>query len=85
MFINKSVRSLSDPRKMRVSAFKDLGVFSSKPDMPPIEYIDAYEPIAFMCGFYDKFQLRAVEDFLFMNGQNVLQPVSTMLLLLSLK
>ena len=61
---------------MGKEAWTEGGVYSSKPDMPPQDYQNAYDPLAILCGFYDKFQLTAVSDYLFMNGGHVIQPVS---------
>ena len=68
---------ITDPRKIRSGAFGKAGVYTSKPDTPPGEYMNVYDPMAATCALYDKYQLTAVSDYLFMNGANVLQPVST--------
>ena len=84
-FLQTEVRLLqyayvSDPRKIRNMAFQEVGTYTSKPDVPPDEYRDAYDPVADMCGLFDKFQLVAVTDYLFMNGKNTIYPVSIFLI-----
>ena len=77
-FIHITVRSHTGPRAMSASSFKgkEGQIFGIKPQQPPSEYKGRYDPIAEDCGLLDKFQVNAVMEYLFLNGQNALKYVS---------
>jgi len=62
--------------QMSPNAFeKGLGVHGRKPDPPSKSKVGIDDPLAVLCGLQDKFQLEAVQEYLWVNGQNTLKDV----------
>jgi len=73
---------VAPPAKMDKNAFKEgVGVHGVKPAPPDKSKIGIEDPLATMCGLVDKFQLESVQEYLWRNGKNTLQTVSTLLII----
>jgi len=78
--INSRVRSsifTEAPTEMSEVAFeKGIGKHGNKSAPPPKEFLGVYDPYATLCGLQDKFQLAAVNKYLWKNGKYTLKHVS---------
>ena len=60
----------------KAGPFGKAGVFGRKPNEPSNTYLGAWDPIAVSAGFADKYELTYVQEYLFLNGEHTLKPVS---------
>ncbi len=60
----------------KAGPFSKKGVFGRKPQKPNRTFKGAWDPIAVLAGLEDKYQLTYTTDYLWLNGENTLKPVS---------